>query len=173
MGFALDPFGQPRHYNVGQRALFQKAQQLVLEEAGVSPEQANLLALSQQRQSFLEKLHHSTCCSAVAAAEPAVEQEVGFGQHRQQRMMTGPSVFAWIVSLQRVLLLTIAFQDGGIQVQAVTVPAWRQTLHLPLRQGIKETMHLAHAETAEEIADGVVAGKAGPAQRAMQGPIAT
>jgi hypothetical protein len=35
--FPLHPFGQAGDYNVGQLALFQKAQQLVLEEAGISP----------------------------------------------------------------------------------------------------------------------------------------
>jgi hypothetical protein len=33
-------------------------------------------------------------------------------------------------------------------------------------------MHVAHAKTAEEIADGVVNGKAGQAQQGMQGSIA-
>src|SRR3984885_14387802 len=33
LGGALDPRSQPSHYNVGQQALFQKAQQLVVEEA--------------------------------------------------------------------------------------------------------------------------------------------
>src|SRR5271165_4460463 len=94
-------------------------------------------------------------CSAVAAAEPAVEQEVSFGEHGQQGMMTGASVLARIVPFQRALLLTIAFEDGGIQVQAVTLVACRQPLHLPLGQRIEETMHVAHAKTTEEVADGV------------------
>src|SRR5438034_4820752 len=109
----------------------------------------------------LEKLHHSTGCSAVPAAEPAVEQEVGLGQHRQQRMMTGTSMFARIVSLQRAFLLTVALEDGGIQVQAVAVVAHRQTLHLSLRQGIEEAMHVAHAKTPKQIANSVVDGEAG------------
>jgi len=120
----------------------------------------------------LEKLHDSTRCSAVAAAEPAVEQEVSFGQHGQQGMMTRASVFARIVAFQRALLVAIAFQDGGIQVQTVTGAACRQPLHLPLGQGIEETMHVAHAKTAEEIADGVINRKAGQAQHGMQGSIA-
>ena len=33
---SFDPFRQAGDYNVGQLALFQKAQQLVLEEAGIS-----------------------------------------------------------------------------------------------------------------------------------------
>src|SRR5271157_4303809 len=118
------------------------------------------------------KLHHAPRCSAVAAAEPAVEQEVSFGEHGQQGMMTGASVFARIVSFQRALLLAIAFQDGGIQIQAVTLAACRQALHLPLGQRVEKAMHIAHAETPEEIADGVINGKAGQAQQGMQGAIA-
>jgi hypothetical protein len=72
-----------RDYNVGDLALFQKAQQLVLEEAGISPEQTDLLALSPQRESFFEKFLYATGGSAVAAAEPTVEEEMGFAQHGQ------------------------------------------------------------------------------------------
>src|SRR5271157_837884 len=117
------------------------------------------------------KLHHPTGSSAVAAAEPAVEQEVSFGEHGQQRMMTGASVLARIVAFQRALLLAIAFEDGGIQIQAVTLAACRQPLHLPLGQRVEETMHVAHAKTAEEVADGVVNRKAGDAQQGVQGAI--
>ena len=80
-------------------------------------------------------------------------------------------MLARIVPFQRALLLAIAFEDGGIQVQAVTIAALRQALHLPLGQGVEETMHVAHAKTAEEIADGVVNGKAGQAQQSVQGVI--
>src|ERR1035438_6197743 len=86
-------------------------------------------------------------------------------------MMTGASVLARIVPLQRALLLAIAFEDGGIQVQAVTVAALRQALHLPLGQRVEETMHVAQAKTAKQIADGVVNGKAGQAQQGVQGAI--
>ncbi len=86
---AFDPLGQSSHYNVGQAALLQKAQQLVVEETGIGSDQADLLALLPQREGFFEKLHHSPAGSAVAAAEPAVENEMSFGQHREQRMGLG------------------------------------------------------------------------------------
>src|SRR5664280_2219244 len=91
-----------------------------------TPTQAKAAWVGHRREGFLEKLHDSTRCSAVAAAEPAVEQEVSFGQHGQQGMMTGASMLARIVAVQRALLPAIAFEDGGIQVQAVTVAALRQ-----------------------------------------------
>src|SRR5271166_4566754 len=77
-------------------------------------------------------------------------------------MMTGASVLARIVPLQRALLLAIAFEDGGIQIQAVAIAAGGQPLHLPLGQRVEETMHVAHAKTPEEIADGVVNGNTRP-----------
>ena len=43
--FALDEPGHARHYNVGQTALFQKAEQLVVEEARIGTDKADLLAL--------------------------------------------------------------------------------------------------------------------------------
>ena len=100
-----------------------------------------------------------------------MEQEVSFGQHGQHGMMTGASVFARIVPFQRALLLAIAFEDGGIQIQAVTIAACRQPLHLPFGQRVEETMYVAHAKTPEEVADGVVNRKAGEAQHGVQGAI--
>ena len=93
---------------------------------------------------------------------------MSFAQHRQQRMMTGPSVFARIVSLERTLLLAVTFQDGRIQVQGVAFVALRQTLHLPLGQGFVEALDLAHAEGAKQIADRIVGGKAVQAQQRLQ-----
>ena len=80
---ALHPLGQLGDYNVGQVVLFQIVQQLAVEEARISSQQADLLALSPQCKSFFEKFLRPTCGSAVAAAEPAVEEEVRFPQHRQ------------------------------------------------------------------------------------------
>ena len=91
-----------------------------------------------------------------------------FAQHGQQRMMAGPSVFARVVPFQRAFLLAIALKDGGIQVQGVALAALRQTLHLPLGQRFEETLHLAHAKPAEQIADRVVGGKPVHAQQRMQ-----
>jgi hypothetical protein len=77
------PLGQLGDYNVGRVVLFQIVQQLAVEEARISSQQADLLALSPQCKSFLEKFLRPTCGSAVAAAEPAVEEEVRFPEHRQ------------------------------------------------------------------------------------------
>lgn len=58
--FTPDEPGHAGHYNVGQAALFQKAEQLVVEEARIGTDKADLLALGPQCQSFFEKLHNST-----------------------------------------------------------------------------------------------------------------
>ena len=134
------------HYNVGQQALFQKAQQLVIEEARIGSQQADLFALSPQRESFFEKLLYAPAGSAVAAAEPAVEEKVRFAQYGQQWMVAGPSVFARVVSLERTLLLTVTLKHRRIQIQGVAVLALRQTLHLPFGQRFVEALDLAHAE---------------------------
>jgi hypothetical protein len=73
---AVHPLGQLGDYNVGQVVLFQIVQQLAVEEARISSQQADLLALSPQRKSFFEKFLRPTRGSAVAAAEPAVEEEI-------------------------------------------------------------------------------------------------
>ena len=64
-------------------------------------------------------------------------------------MMAGPSVFARVVTFEGTLLLAITFKDGRIQVQGVALWAPRQALHLPLGQGLKQALHLAHAELAK------------------------
>src|ERR1700680_3149319 len=80
---------------------------------------------------------HATAGSAVAAAEPTVEEKVRFAQHGQQR-----------VTFEGTLLLAITFKDGRIQVQGVALGAPRQALHLPLGQRLKQALHLAHAALA-------------------------
>jgi hypothetical protein len=61
---SLPPLGQARHYNVGHTALFQKAQQLIVTETGIGAQQADLLALSPQRQA--PSLRNSSICYDTA-----------------------------------------------------------------------------------------------------------
>src|SRR5207302_1481650 len=131
-------------------------------------QQADLFALSPQRESFFEKLLHATAGAAVAAAQPAVEEKVRFAQHRQQRMMAGTAVFARVVSFERTFLLAIPLKDGRIQVQGVALWARRQALHLPLGQWFVQALHLTHTKLAKQIADGVVGGKTVQAQQRLQ-----
>ena len=57
----------------------------------------------------------------------------------------------------------ITFEDGRIQVQGVALWAPRQALHLPLRQRLKQALHLANAGWSEHehIADGIVGEETG------------
>jgi hypothetical protein len=98
---------------------------------------------------------------------------VRLAQHGQQRMMAGPSVFARVVSFERTFLFAITFKDGRIQVQRVAFHALRQTLHLPFGQRRKQALHLSHAESAKQIADGVIGGKTLQAQERMQRAISS
>ena len=102
---------EPGHYNVGQQALLQEAQQLVVKEARIGSQQADFLAQSPECESFFEKLLHAAAGPAVAATKPAVEEEVSLTQHRQQRMVAGTTMFARVVSFERTLLLAVTFQD--------------------------------------------------------------
>ena len=88
-------------------------------------------------------------------------------------MMAGPSVFARIVSFERTFLFAVTFKDRRIQVQRVAFRAPRQTLHLPFGQRRKQALHLAHAESAKQIADGVIGGKALQAQDRMERAISS
>src|SRR4051794_34729312 len=165
---AFNPLGQASHYNVGQAALLQKAQQLVVEETGIGSHQADLLALLPQREGFFEKLDHSTAGSAVAAAQPAVEHKVSFGQHGEQRMMAGAAVFAWVVSFQRTFLLSITLKHCRVEIETVALVARRQAFQLPALQRLKQTLHVAHGETAKQVANRVVSWKSLEAEHRIQ-----
>ena len=56
-----------------------------------------------------------------------MEHEVSLGQHRQQRMMAGSAVFAWVVSFQRTFLLSITLKDGRVEIETVAPIALRAT----------------------------------------------
>jgi len=171
LGRPFDPLGEAGDYDVGQMALFQKAQQLVVKEAGIGPQQADLPALSPQRESFFEKLLRATGDFAVPAAESAVEDTVRFAEHGHQRMMAGAATFAPVVSFQRPFLLAAAFEHGRIQIQRVAVCTQRQARYLPFRERFVETLHLADGELSKQVAHGVVARKPLHPQQRTQSPI--
>src|SRR5579872_828430 len=98
--------------------------------------------------------------------------ETRLTQHRQQRMIAGPSVFARVRSLERLLLLAVTFQGCRIQVQAVARLARRQTLHLPFGHRLVEALDLAHTGGAKQIADRVVSRETIQARQRMQRAIA-
>src|SRR5713226_5841512 len=114
----------------------------------------------QQRQRFLEKFHSATGRAAVAAAQPAVQQKMRFGQHRHQRMMRGPSMLARVGPAQRPLLPAVALEYGRVQIQAISGRTFRQPLQLPVPQAGEKTLTLSLAKTLEQVANGVVDRKA-------------
>ncbi len=86
-----------------------------------------------------------------------MEEEVGFAQHSQQRVMTGPSMFTGVVSFKRPLLMAIALEDRRIQVQGVAVAALRQALHLPFRERFEQALHLENRSQILASSGGAVA----------------
>ena len=75
--------------------------------------------------------------------------------------------FAWVVSLERAFLLSIALKHGRIQIQAVTLGSSWQALDLPLREGRIELMNFSHAKAPKQIADRVIGRKARDAEQCM------
>ncbi|HEY9175547.1 MAG TPA: hypothetical protein VI136_24970, partial [Verrucomicrobiae bacterium] len=76
-------------------------QERFFEEATVGAHTPNPQAFGQQRQRLLQAGRHSARGPAVAAAQPAMQDEGRFGQHRQERMMTLTPPAARIVALGR------------------------------------------------------------------------
>jgi hypothetical protein len=93
---------------------------------------------------------------------------VSFGQHRQQRMMTRPAVFARVVSLQRAFLLSVALEHSRVQIETVAFGAQWQAVQFPPLERFEQPLHVAHAEPAEQVADGIVGGKPLHAQQSVQ-----
>src|ERR1700751_5815980 len=86
--------------------------------------------------------------------------------------MRGSPMLARIMSLQRSFLMSITFKHSRIQVERVAFRSDRYAIHLPLRQRFEKTLHVAHRETPEQVANGVVGGKAIYPQQRMQGSVA-
>jgi hypothetical protein len=63
-----------------------------------------------------------------------------------------------MVALQRTFLVAVGFEDRGIQIQAVAFAADWHAIHLPLRPWFEQSLHVAHREAPEQIADRVVGG---------------
>jgi hypothetical protein len=53
----------------------------------------------------------------------------------------------------RALLLAVAFEYGGIQIQRVALRAQGQALHLPFRERLVEALDISHAEFPKQVAD--------------------
>src|SRR5271154_3758382 len=96
-----------------------------------------------------------------------------FGQHRQQRMMRGPSMLARVGPTQRPLLPAVTLEHGRVQIQAVSARTFRQPLQLPVPQAGEKTLTLSLAEAFEQIANGVVDRKASDSEQFVQGHVGT
>src|SRR6516162_4845438 len=125
----------------------------------------------QQRQGFLQELHHPAGGATVAAAQPAVQQKMRFGQLCHQRMMRRPAVLARVGSAQGTLLVTVALEHRGIQIQAVSRGAFWQSFKLPVPQTREKTLTLSLPEALEQVANRVVDRKTGDSQQRLQGGV--
>ena len=146
---------------------------MLVKKAGVGPHHAKGVFFRQQRQGFLEKFHYATGRATVSAPQPAVQQKVRLGQHRYQRMMRRPPVLARVRPAQRSLLTAVAFKHRGIQIQTISRRTSRKPLQLPTPQAGEKTLALSLTEALEQVANGVVDGKARDPQHGVQGHIGT
>ena len=133
---------------------------MLVKKAGVGAHHAKGMFFRQQRQAFLEKFHYATGRAAVPAPQPAVQKKVRFGQHRYQRMMGGPSMLARVRPAQRTLLPPVALEHRGIQIQTISRRTSRKPLQLPTPQAGEKTLAMSLTEAFEQIANGVIDGKA-------------
>ena len=67
-------------------------------------------------------------------------------------------MFARVGTAQRTLLVTVALEHRGIQIQAVARDAFRQSFELPVPQAREKTLILALPEALEQVANRVVDG---------------
>src|SRR5690349_11201722 len=86
-------------------------------------------------------------------------------------MMRRPAMFARVGSAQRTLLMTVALEHRGVQIQAVSRQAFRQSLELPVPQAREKTLALALSEALEQVANGVVDRETRDSQQRVQGRI--
>src|SRR5216683_4016801 len=98
---------------------------------------------------------------------------MSFGQHGHERMMRGPPMLARVGPAQRSLLPTVALEHGGVQIQTISGRAFRQPLQLPVPQAREKMLALSLPEPLEQVANGVVDGKASDPQQLVQGYVGT
>ena len=107
----------PHRNRVGQRAALQLDEKFSDEKARIRAQRVEPKTVRQLGQGLGQKGDDATRAGGIAAAQPGVQHDLGFGQHRQQWMMGGTPVFAWVVALETALLVSVALKYGGIQVQ--------------------------------------------------------
>src|SRR5438046_7141639 len=100
-GLPFQPASESCHHDIGETPLFQKAQQGLIKEPRIRAHSPNSLTLRQKRQRFFQKFHHPARRAAVAAAQPAMQNEVRFRQNSTKWMMRGASDFARFLSIRR------------------------------------------------------------------------
>src|SRR6202158_6488402 len=95
------------------------------------------------------------------------------GQPRQQRMVRGPPMLARIGPAQRSLLLAVALEYRGVQIQTVSRRTFRKPCQLAAPQPGKKLLALSLAKALEQGAQSVVAGKTRQAQGLVQRGVTT
>src|ERR1700730_15565912 len=88
-------------------------------------------------------------------------------------MMRWQSMLARIRLAQRSLLMAVALKHRRIQIRTVARRTFRKPLELPPPQAGEKTLALSLAEALEQVANGVVDGKARDSQQGVQGHIRT
>src|SRR5262249_51616997 len=88
-------------------------------------------------------------------------------------MMRRPAMFARVGAAQRTLLVPVALEPRGIQIQAVARGAFRQSFELPGPQAIEKSLALPLPEALEQVANRVVDGKTRNSQQRVQGGVGT
>jgi hypothetical protein len=100
-----------------------------------------------------------------------MQQEVGFSQHRHQRVVRAPSGIARIRPVQRPLLSAVVSQHWRVQVQVRSGGTVRKLCELPVPYRREKTLTLRLAKTLEQILNGVVIGKTLHPQHLLQGRV--
>src|ERR1700676_3748816 len=88
-------------------------------------------------------------------------------------MVRGPPMLARIGPAQRTLLLAVAFEYRGVQIQTVSRSTFRKPCQLPSPQARKKSLALPLPKTLEQVAQGVIAGETRHAQRLVQRGVGT
>ena len=68
-------------------------------------------------------------------------------------------MLARIGSVQRTLLLAVALEHRGVQIQTIASRTFRYALQPPTLQAREKTLALSLPEAFEQVANGVIDGK--------------
>lgn len=155
----LQRLERPRHHAVVQALLLQPVQPLRQAETRIGPHHAQPDEGRQVVEQIQREGHDVAGATAVARAPPKPGDQLGLGQHRQERRQTRLEAQPRVPRGHALLMAALVQEPGRIQIQRVAARPGTEPLQPPAPERTEGGEILARrSEALEEAAEGRLAG---------------